>query len=202
MRLYLPVGLLVAVAFLSSCETLSKDECLAADWRVIGEQDGSEGYSPQQRFSGHVKACERAGVVPDQTLWNVGYQNGLLRFCTPSRGLSYGQAGTAYQNVCPPALEPGFLSGYQLGREESDQKREIRDIENRINGLEREIDELEEKISKGKVDEFEAERTIRRKRRDIRNENRTLGRAEADLGSIQRRIDFFRQNPAGSRAFN
>jgi hypothetical protein len=35
---------------LSGCQTISKDECLAADWRVIGEHDGAEGFDPQIRF--------------------------------------------------------------------------------------------------------------------------------------------------------
>ena len=62
---------------LAACQTLSKEECVVADWRVIGEQDGAAGYSPQERFGNHVKACERAGVLPDQTLWNEGFQIGL-----------------------------------------------------------------------------------------------------------------------------
>jgi len=85
---------------LAACQTLSKEECIAADWRVIGEQDGAQGFSSQQRFGDHVKACEKADIVPDQTLWSAGYQTGLVRFCTPLNGLAYGQAGRTYANVC------------------------------------------------------------------------------------------------------
>ncbi len=35
---------------LSGCQTISKDECLAADWWVIRGQDGAEGFDPQGRF--------------------------------------------------------------------------------------------------------------------------------------------------------
>ena len=35
---------------LSGCQTISKDECLAADWWVIRGQDGAEGFDPQIRF--------------------------------------------------------------------------------------------------------------------------------------------------------
>lgn len=197
-------GLLLigAGVFLASCQSLSKDECIAADWRVIGEQDGSEGREPQARFGQHVKACERAGVIPDQTLWNQGYQQGLFNFCTPLRGLSHGQAGQVYNNVCPPSLEAGFLSGYNLGREEYDKKSDIRNLENRINAREREIDQIEEDLEDGDISERKARRAIRDARRDIRDINRDIGRAEADLGSIERRIEFFRQNPGQGQAFN
>ena len=199
MRLAVSALLLLAVGLIAaSCQSLSKDECIAADWRVIGEQDGSEGRDPQQRFGNHAKACERAGVVPDQTAWNEGYQRGLLKFCTPLRGLSYGQAGSTYNNVCPPHLEAGFLSGYRLGNEEARKKSDIRNLENRIRSAERSIDDLEEKISKGKVDEDDAERDIRRYRGDIRDWNRDIGRAEADLGEIQRRIEYFANDPANT----
>ncbi len=54
---------------LGSCATMSKEECVAADWRVVGETDGAAGYDPQSRFAAHAKSCEKAGVVPDQSLW-------------------------------------------------------------------------------------------------------------------------------------
>lgn len=199
MRLAVSAFLLLVVSLIAaSCQTLSKDECIAADWQVIGEQDGSEGRDPQKRFGNHVKACERAGVVPDQTAWNQGYQRGLFKFCTPLRGLSYGQGGNTYNNVCPPQLEAGFLSGYRLGNEEARKKSDIRNLENRIRSAERSIDGLEEEISKGKVDEDDAERQIRRYRSDIRDWNRDIGRAEAELGEIQRRIEYFASDPANS----
>jgi len=196
------LSLFFAVLILASCQTLSKDECVAADWRVIGEQDGSDGREPQKRFGKHVKACEKAGVIPDQTAWNEGYQRGLFNFCTPQRGLSHGQSGKSYKNVCPPALEQGFLSGYRLGAEENAKKAAIRRIESNIRTAENEIRSTEELISKGKIDQLDGESTIRRKRDDIRRYNREIGRAEADLGEVQRRVEFFQRNPNIGGTFN
>lgn len=180
---------------LISCQTLSKDECIAADWRVIGEQDGGNGYDAQRRFGKHVKACEKAGVIPDQTIWNEGYQRGLISFCTPLRGLSHGQSGGVYHNVCPPAVEGGFLNGYNLGRAENQKKADIRNLESRISTAEREIDDLEDKIDDGKIDEDDARRSIRRHRSDIRDWNRDIGSSESDLARVRRDIEYFRQNP-------
>jgi len=193
---------LLLLFVLSSCQTMSEDECIAADWRVIGEQDGSEGYDPQQRFGNHVKACERAGVVPDQRQWNQGYQRGLFNFCTPERGLSHGQAGKVYNNVCPVDLERDFLSGYNLGREEYQIKADIRTLENQISSAERSIVELEDKLAQGKGDERDLKSEIRRKRQDIREWNREIGSLDFDLGRVQRDIDFFVRNQRPRQAYN
>ena len=68
-RLFLALAATIGFGLLlASCNTLSKEECVAADWRVIGENDGATGYEPQQRFAAHAKSCERVKIVPDQTI--------------------------------------------------------------------------------------------------------------------------------------
>ncbi len=194
-KFILPLFALLAIAILASCQSLSKDECLAADWRVIGENDGAQGQDPQKRFGKHVKACERVKLVPDQNLWHQGYQIGLVRYCTPLSGLGAGQAGKTYHNVCPPDREQGFVTGYQLGHSEYKAKSDIRSLESRISTAEYNIRRHEEDISEGKGDEDSLRSMIRTERDDIRSFNRDIGRKEADLGRIQRDIEFFRNNP-------
>ena len=109
-KLYLIAGLFGAGIALSACQTLSKEECVAADWTVIGETDGAAGHAPQDRFARHVKACAKAGITPNQTAWNQGYQAGLVRYCTPANGLRVGEAGNIYANVCPLDKSAAFLS--------------------------------------------------------------------------------------------
>ena len=129
--------LIAACALASSCQTMSKEECAVADWRVVGEQDGAAGYAPQDRFARHVKACTKAGIAADQTLWYQGYQQGLPRYCTPLNGLSVGSQGKSYANVCPADLDPAFREGYDLGRIYYEKKREISNLESRIRSLRR-----------------------------------------------------------------
>jgi hypothetical protein len=186
---------LLLLFVISSCQTLSEDECIAADWRVIGERDGAEGYDPQQRFGKHVKACERAGIVPDQRQWNQGYQDGLFNFCTPQRGLIHGQAGKPYNNVCPADLERNFLDGYRLGTEEFQIKTNIRNLENRIATSERAIDDLDATLAAGAGDELDLQAEIRRHLQDIRGWNRELGLLDSDLVIVQRDIERFNRNP-------
>ena len=184
--------ILIACLVLSSCQTMSKEECAVADWRVIGEQDGAAGYNPQDRFARHVKACTKAGVAADQTLWYQGYQQGLPRYCTPLNGLSVGSQGKAYGNVCPINLEAGFREGYDLGRIHYQKKREISNLETRIRSLEQSIRDDEKLLSDGTNDRRTVERRIDDNRRNIRDMDRDIGRMESELRRIEDDMEDFR----------
>jgi hypothetical protein len=191
MKLY-PALVLLACLVLSSCQTMSKEECAVADWRVIGEQDGAAGYNPQDRFARHVQACTKAGVAADQTAWYQGYQQGLPRYCTPLNGLSVGSQGQSYANVCPLNLEAGFREGYDLGRVHYEKKSEINSLESRIRSLEQSIRDDEKLLSAGTEDRRAVERRIDDNRRDIRDMDRDIGRLESDLRRIEDDMEDFR----------
>ena len=189
----LRIALLITIcALITSCQTLSEEECAVADWRVIGEQDGASGYNPRDRFAKHVKACTKAGVAADQTLWYQGYQKGLPRYCTPLNGLSVGSQGKAYANVCPLDLEPGFREGYDLGRVHHRKKSDISSLESRIRGVEQEIRDDEELIRAGQADRRATERRIDDNRWKIRDMERDIGRMQSDLRRIEDDMEDFR----------
>lgn len=193
---------LFSLLILVSCQTLSKEECTSADWRVIGEQDGAAGRDPQKRFGDHAKSCDKAGVTADQTLWNQGYQIGLRRFCTPLNGLGHGQKGGVYSNNCPVDLAPNFRVGYDLGVAHYTKSREISNLRSRINSVEFSIKDKEKKISKGKIDRRDAEYRIRDDRRAINELNRDIGGKEAELRAIEVEMENFRYNYGNITAGN
>ena len=180
---------------LGSCATMSKEECVAADWRVVGETDGAAGHDPQSRFAAHAKSCEKAGVVPDQSLWYQGFQVGVTRYCTPLNGLQEGRAGKSYHNVCPAASSDGFLRGYRLGKAEHEQRRKIQSFDSEIRQVEFRIAELQKKIGEGSIDQNEAEREIGRLRLQIHRIRFDKQRAELDLRTIERDGEIFAANP-------
>jgi hypothetical protein len=191
MKLYSALVLLACLV-LGSCQTLSKEECAVADWRVIGEQDGAAGYNPQDRFARHVKACTKAGVAADQSAWYQGYQQGLPRYCTPLNGLSVGSQGDSYGNVCPTNLDAGFREGYDLGRIHYEKKREISNAESRIRSLEQQIRDDEKLLVAGTEDRRTVERRIDDNRRNIRDLDRDTGRLESELRGIEADMEAFR----------
>ena len=100
---------------LSGCATLGKDECLNADWRTIGYEDGAYGY-PASRIGSHREDCAKHGVTPDFNRYEQGRLEGLREYCTPQKGYGLGTSGRQYNYVCPRDLESTFLKGYYQGK--------------------------------------------------------------------------------------
>lgn len=194
---FLPFLAMIGVVLsLASCNSLSKEECVAADWRVIGDTDGAAGYNPQERFADHVKSCTSAKIVPDQTKWYEGYQAGIVRYCTPLSGAVHGEAGDGYHNACPPQTEPGFMRGYSLGKRVYDLRSRLDSLQSSISFKNSEIDRSYNDMKGANEDQ---RRQIRNQIDDMERESRRM-RREADdvsyeLSGAQRDLDFFRQNP-------
>ena len=68
MRIFAALAL---CATLGGCASLSKDECLNADWQDIGVRDGANGQ-PEEYLIQHSTACAKVGVTPDRTRWLAG----------------------------------------------------------------------------------------------------------------------------------
>jgi hypothetical protein len=118
------IGLL-GLALVSACAGLGKDECLHADWRTIGYEDGLRGY-PAARIGNHRVACAKHQVTPDLAAYTEGRDRGLQEYCQPRNGYRVGLNGRPYGNVCPGATEPGFVEGYRYGRQIYDARTELR----------------------------------------------------------------------------
>ncbi|MFS8145664.1 DUF2799 domain-containing protein [Rhizobium sp. BR 249] len=196
-RLFLALSATIGFGlFLVSCNTLSKEECVAADWRVIGESDGAAGYEPQQRFAAHAKSCERVKIVPDQTIWFQGYQTGLVRYCTPLSGLARGQAGSGYANVCPPETAPGFLRGFNLGAKQHGLQERLTSMQNDYSSKEISIDELSDKLRDAKDEErSELRRRIEDLEDDMHDIRRDQRDVQDDLDRVNEDVEWFQRNP-------
>ncbi|MDK4725005.1 DUF2799 domain-containing protein [Rhizobium phaseoli] len=197
-RLFLALAAVAGFGLLlASCNTLSKEECVAADWRVIGESDGATGYEPQQRFAAHAKSCERVKIVPDQTIWFQGYQTGLVRYCTPLSGLARGQAGSGYANVCPPETASGFLRGFNLGAKQHGLQERLNSMQNDYSSKEAEIDELSDRLKDAKDgDRSELRRRIEDLEDDMHDIRRDQRDVQDELDRVSEDVEWFQRNPA------
>jgi len=86
---------LALVGSLSGCASLSKSECLSAEWEDIGVRDGANGQ-PEEYLIQHAKACSKVNVVPDRGAWQHGRERGLERYCVPRRAYQNGQYGSGF----------------------------------------------------------------------------------------------------------
>ena len=122
-------------AALGGCASLSKDECLAANWEDIGVRDGANGR-PEEYLIQHSTACARVNVVPDRGAWLHGRERGLERFCVPHRAFAIGESGGGFDSgICHnfdlDRLQVAYQKGLdvnRLGGELAAIDAEIRDI--------------------------------------------------------------------------
>ncbi len=115
-RRILPGMVMAAILLLQGCATLNREECMVADWRLIGYQDGVAGKSAST-VGTYRKDCAEHAVVPDLDAYQAGRIEGLQEYCKVDNGYQLGRAGKGYATVCPADLEPGFRLAYNEGRE-------------------------------------------------------------------------------------
>jgi len=106
------IGLLCLTLF--GCATMNAEDCVNADWRSLGMQDGARGNS-LNRIESRAKVCQKHGLAIKRAEYQKGYKQGIAQFCTPANGYDYGTSKRQYAYVCPNNLEAGFLKGYVKG---------------------------------------------------------------------------------------
>jgi hypothetical protein len=111
------IGVILAVlTLLQGCATLDKDECMLADWRLIGYQDGVAGKSAAV-VGEYREDCAKHAVVPDLDAYRAGRVEGLQQYCKAGNGYRLGNAGRGFAGICPTALEGDFRDAYNTGRQ-------------------------------------------------------------------------------------
>jgi hypothetical protein len=144
---------------LPGCASISKNECLTADWYAIGYESGLRGQR-ETEITQYRKACAEHGVTPDLTRFLAGRDAGLQRFCEPRNGYRLGRAGTGYGGVCPQDLERGFMQAYGAGRELYDTQRSIDRLGRRINALQADLKGLNEEAAEKQAELIAAGTTV------------------------------------------
>ena len=197
MRTLITAGVVTAAALLlGSCETMSKDQCLAGAWGEKGFQDGSNGL-PLTRFDDHAKACAQYGVVPEPTAYQSARYDGLTRYCTVARGFQEGREGDSYFGVCTPAQEADFLPAYQDGQVVHAAEAAVSSARSSVESLGGRLEELDDKITAKQAEMRQAgltdeqRDTIRNRINEIRRERadteRDWRRAQAEVDDAERR---------------
>ncbi len=168
------IGLLLAVSTAGGCATMSESECINADWREIGRNDGLEGRR-QEQLARHYDACVKYGITPDRDQYMEGREAGLTVYCTQDSGYWEGRNGAGYQRVCPAISEHAFLAGYRAGQAVFDAVEGVRSIraemasaKDRIGFLEDEIRQLESPDDESDAEDRKPGGNIEDRRREIR----------------------------------
>ena len=108
---------LALLASLGGCASMSRNECLAANWEDVGIRDGANGR-PEEYLIQHSKACAKVNVSPDRGAWLHGRERGLDRFCVPYRAYQLGEYGGGFDvAICRNYDQDRLVNAYEQGLE-------------------------------------------------------------------------------------
>lgn len=181
----LTLPILASALVLSSCATLSKEQCVMGNWQVIGYNDGVAGYSAE-RLAAHTKACAKANVSPDYLAWERGRHQGLKQYCTPSNAYALGRRGQQFNSVCPSQMLPELRRRYTQGY---DHYKLAAQLQNDQQQLQRYLSEYD-KLREGERLDFKSEKAARARLLSLPPKIRTLRR---DIHHAQAQLDLLNQ---------
>ena len=194
------VRLVLGLAFgalLTSCATMSPEECRVADWRVVGQTDGLNG-KPLSHLHDRAEDCGKVGVAINTQAYIAGRDLGLRNYCRLENAVPLGLSGGSYAGVCPPELDGFFQQRFQVARAVYDLRTDVRSLYDHTENLERRLrdlhhsedrrlkeagsDDQRKKVRQAIDDERhnirfdlgETDRRLRRKRDELRSAEHTL----------------------------
>ena len=126
---------LAVLGSLGGCASLSKSECLNANWEDIGIRDGANGQ-PEEYLIRHSTACAKVNVVPDRGAYLHGREQGLERFCVPHRAYQLGEYGNGFDvGICRNFDQERLQVAYEKGRDVNQRSNELSNIDNEIRSI-------------------------------------------------------------------
>lgn len=196
---------LFSFALLGGCAGgMSKDECLYADWRAIGYEDGARG-APASAVSSHRQACaKKAGVTPDMSAYLAGRDAGLYEYCQPSNGFRVGANGWSYHGVCTGPEQGAFVSAYQQGNQLYVLENDLAHAESALVGAENRLTEIDHQVEHKGIALVSPETTTEGRIHllaDIKALQEEKSRVKRSIGPLRRDVDIAAEELADYRAF-
>ncbi len=189
----------LAGALLASCETMSAEECAAADWRTLGFTDAAQNGT--SRLAERSQACAERGFMADADAYQTGQVSGFYEFCQPHRAFQFARRGGAFNGSCPGELQGAFFAAFNDGERVHAAEERLNEARSQVNSLEsrrREIDDniasRERSLAEAATEEDRARHRaeINRLRRERRDVNDDISLAQENVPRMQRLLDDLR----------
>ncbi len=180
------VGILCALT-LTGCASLSKEECIQADWRLIGFEDGAKGRASSY-LGNHREACAEYGITPDQTRYRMGREEGLTEYCRPYNGYQEGLKGASYQGVCPADLQDAFVDAHRYGKQIHEATQAMESREQLVRDAEDDLKKIKQRQRDAEAQLIDA-KTSKENRaallQEVKELAREQGEKEAEIGQLK-----------------
>jgi hypothetical protein len=174
---------------LTSCATLSKEECLMGNWRDLGIKDGVNG-EPAIRIEEHRKACAKHGIRPDERQYLDGRTEGLREYCQIDNAFWSGLKGRRYKGVCPPVINLLFRRYNEAAYAVYQTRKEIKQLNSELSTREIRLrhEETTDKERSHLRDEIrDRDRKLDDLRDDLRDQERMLDKLMEEARDRERR---------------
>ena len=164
---------------LTGCASLSKNECLSANWEDIGVRDGANGQ-PEEYLIRHSTACAKVNVAPDRGAWLHGRERGLERYCVPQRMYNIGEYNGSFDvGICRNFDQDRLVDAYEKGREVHRRADTLSEIDAEARGIrttlekkdleQKERERLAYRLGQLEYERVDAERALEHARRRARD---------------------------------
>jgi hypothetical protein len=198
------VAAVAGAAALSSCETMTAEQCAAADWGALGHEDAArQGYS---RFEERAESCADKGIAADASAYRDGFDSGMYVFCQPPNGFAFARRGGQFSGACPAELQEEFGYAYSDGQRVRAAEQALEAARSEIGRLIADREEIDDNIDshEGSLREATTDEERQRHRDEIarlqrerRNVNDDLRVAQAQIPPLQRAVDDLRYEIGG-----
>lgn len=172
-----PVIIVLSLALVSGCSTLSEKECRTADWYHLGVRDGQQGERANL-LDDHRESCKQYGISPDEHRYHSGRTEGLKQYCRLDNAFRLGMNGTGYTGVCPMEVDAEFRRYNAAALDVSNSRKKIEEIDRNLSHKEHEL---------GEKDTPEKEKI--RLRAEVRDLDRMRDRTRSDLYFQERELE-------------
>jgi len=153
---------------MTSCASISEEECQAGNWADLGYRDGVNG-KPRDRIADYVQTCGEYNTGVDRPAYLASYDTGLTHYCTYDKGFERGQNGSSYNTVCAGPANPegavDFRAGYDEGYVEYELHQKYKQLENNIVDAEDELQDVKDRLAYPDIASDEKDRLTKKKKR-------------------------------------
>ena len=180
----------ILLGLLAGCASMNEQECMKADWKLIGFEDGSKGKA-QSTIGNYRKDCAKVSVVPDLARYQQGHAEGAKQYCVKSNGYNAGVSGGAYYGICPKNQEAEFLVAYRDGQQLYQLQKDARNLQSTIDSEQKDLDALQEKIKTREQDIVDKNSTAQQRRAaldDLAELRKQLSKSQTQIERDQRQL--------------
>jgi hypothetical protein len=138
------VAAAVGIAALTGCETMSAEECAAANWAALGQSDAAQNGA--SRYEARANSCGERGIAADADAYARGFNAGMYVFCRPENGFSFARRGGQFNGACPAELDREFGFAYSDGQRVRDAEQALQHAESELSSLRSRREDIDDNI--------------------------------------------------------